>query len=85
MNILQLHLLQKLNTKNKKTKKNHTHEEALKILTSKQMLQRLPIPVAQVKAGFISENLLINIRQIICSLYQAKEITKKFYNSKGML
>ena len=49
------------------------------------MLQRLPIPVAQVKAGFISENLLINIRQIICSLYQAKEITKKFYNSKGML
>ena len=53
----------------------------LKILTPKQMLQRLPIAVAQVKAGNASENLLNEIRQIINSLYRAKEITKKVYNN----
>ena len=41
----------------------------IKILTSKQMLQRLPIALAQVKAGNTSENLLSEIRQIIYSLY----------------
>ena len=45
------------------------------------MLQRLPIAVAQVKAGNTSENLLNEIRQIIYSLYRAKEITKKVYNN----
>ena len=44
------------------------------------MLQRLPIAHAQVKAGNNSENLLNQIRQIIYSLYQSKEITKKVYN-----
>ena len=53
----------------------------LKILTSKQMLQRLPIALAQVKAGNNSENLLNEIRQIVYSLYQSKEITKKVYNN----
>ena len=53
----------------------------LKILTPKQMLQRLPIALAQVKAGNNSEKLLNEIRQIIYSLYQAKEITKKVYNN----
>ena len=49
----------------------------LKILTPKQMLQRLPIVLAQVKGGNNSENLLNEIRQIVYSLYQSKEITKK--------
>ena len=49
----------------------------LKILTSKQMLQRLPIVLAQVKAGNNSESLLNEIRQIVYSLYQSKQITKK--------
>ena len=44
------------------------------------MLQRLPIVLAQVKTGSTSENLLNEIRQIIYSLYRAKEITKKVYN-----
>ena len=43
-----------------------------KILTPKQMLLRLPIALAQVKAGNTSEDLLNEIRQIICSLYWAK-------------
>ena len=55
--------------------------KSFKILTPKQMLQRLPIAFAQIKAGNTSENLLNEIRQIIYSLYQAKEITKKVYNN----
>ena len=45
------------------------------------MLQRLPIALAQVKVGNKSENLLNKIKQIMYSLYQAKEITKKVYNN----
>ena len=53
----------------------------LKILTPKQMLLRLPIALAQVKAGNNSESLLNEIRQIVYSLYQSKQITKKVYNN----
>ena len=53
----------------------------LKILTAKQMLQRLPITLAQVKAGNNLENLLNEIRQIVYSLHQSKEITEKVYNN----
>ena len=45
------------------------------------MLQRLPIALAQVKAGKTSQNLLNEIRQIMYALYQAKEIPKKVYNN----
>ena len=47
----------------------------------KQMQQRLPIAPAQVKAGNNSEILLNEIRQIVYSLYQSKEITKKVCNN----
>ena len=58
------------------------HEgKGLKILTPNQMLKRLPIALAQVKAGNNSESLLNEIRQIVYSLYQSKEITKKVYNN----
>ena len=45
------------------------------------MLQRLPIAFAQLKAGNNSKSLLNEIRQIVYSLYQWKEITKKVYNN----
>ena len=53
----------------------------LKILTPKQMLQRLPIVLAQVKASNNSESLLNGIQKIFYSLYQSKQITKKLYNN----
>ena len=53
----------------------------LKILTPNQMLKRLPITLAQIKAGNNSESLLYEIRQIFYSLYRSKEITKKVYNN----
>ena len=45
---------------------------SIKILTPKQMLQRLPIALAQIKAGNNSVNLLNEVRQIAYSLYQSK-------------
>ena len=55
--------------------------EMLKILTPNQMLKRLLIALAQVKAGNNSESILNEIRQIVYSLYRSKEITKKVYNN----
>ena len=55
-----------------KVKYKIKYGEGLKILTLKQMLQRLQIAIAQVKAGNKSEKLLNEIRKIIYSLYQAK-------------
>ena len=58
----------------------NTNQSELKILTPKQMLQRLPIALAHVKAGNNSGNLLNEVRQIVYYLYQSKQITKKLYN-----
>ena len=55
--------------------------KSLTILTPTQMLQRLPIALAQARAGNNSENLLHEIRQIVYFLYQSKQITKKVYNN----
>ena len=51
--------------------------EGLEISTPNQMLKRLPIALAQIKAGNNLESLLNEIRQIVYSLSQSKEITKK--------
>ena len=45
------------------------------------MFQRLPVGLAQVEAGNNSQNFLNEIRQIVYSLYQSNEITKKVYNN----
>ena len=59
-------------------KKIETKGKGLKILIPKQMLPRLPIALAQVKRGNNSESSLNQIRQIAYSLYQSKQITKKY-------
>ena len=65
-----------------KAKHKAKYRKGLKMLIiSKQKLQRLLIPRAQIKAGNTSENLLNEIHYIIYSLYRAKEITKKAYNN----
>ena len=58
-----------------------TKGTGIKILTPKQMLQRLPIALAQVKASNNSESLLNEIRQIVYSFYKLKQIFKKVYNN----
>ena len=57
---------------------NQRNSKWLNVLIPKQILQRLLIPLAEVKAENLSENLLNEIRQIIHSLYEAKEITKTY-------
>ena len=58
-----------------------TKGTGLKILTLKQMLDRLTIALVQVIAGNTSENLLNEICQIIYSLFWEKEIIQKVYNN----
>ena len=67
-----------LSDANYNVRNNETKGTRLKILAPKQMFQRLPIALAQIKAGNNSESLSNEIRQIVYSLYQ---ITKKVYNN----
>ena len=55
--------------------------EDLKILTPNQMPSRLPITLAQLKAGNNSDKLKNEIRQIFYSLYRSKKLTKQLYKS----
>ena len=65
-----------------KAKNKATKGTGLKTLTPKQMLQMLQrIALAHIKAGNNSRSLLNEIRQIVYSLYQSKEITKKVCNN----
>ena len=52
---------------------------SLKILTPNQMLSRLPITLAQLKAGNNSEKLKNEIRQLLYSLHRSKKLTKQLY------
>ena len=64
---------------NKKNKKKLGY--GLKILTSDQMLSRLPIFLAQLKAGHNSEKFKNEIRQLSYSLYRSKKLTKQLHKS----
>ena len=55
--------------------------QGLKTLTPSQMLSRLPISLAQLKAGNNSEKLKNEIRQLLYSLYRSKNMTKQVYNN----
>ena len=55
--------------------------KGLKILAPNQMLSRLPITLAQLKAGNNSEKLKNKIRQLLYSLYISKKLTKQLYKS----
>ena len=55
--------------------------KGLKILTPNQMLSRLPITLAQLKAGNNSKKLKSEIRQLFYSLYRSKNVTKQMYNN----
>ena len=55
--------------------------QGLKILTPNQMLSRLPVTLAQLKAGNNSEKLKNEIRQLLYSLYRSKKLTKQLYKS----
>ena len=64
-----------------KFNKQNQEGKSLKILTPSQMLSRLPITLAQLKAGNNSEKLKNEIRQLLYSLYRSKNMTKQVYNN----
>ena len=53
----------------------------LKVLTPQQMFTRLPILLVQIKAGNNSQKLKNEIRQLLCSLYWSKKISKTVYKN----
>ena len=55
--------------------------KGLKILTANKLLTRLPVLLAQIKAGNNSFKIKNEIRQILYLLYQHNKITKKVYNN----
>ena len=61
--------------------KQNQQGKGLKILTPNQMLSRLLITLAQLKAGNNSEKLKNEIRQILYSLYCSKNMTKQVYRN----
>ena len=61
------------------TLKEQKQRGGLKILTPNEMLSRLPISLAQLKAGNNSEKLKNEIRQLLYSLYRLKKLTKQLY------
>ena len=61
--------------------KQNQEGKGLKILTPNQMLSRLPITLAELKAGINSEKLKNEIRQLLYSLYRSKNMTKQVYNN----
>ena len=62
-------------------KQNQQKGQGLKILTPNQMLSRLPITLAQLKARNNSDKLKNEIRQLLYSLYRSKNMTKQVYNN----
>ena len=62
-------------------KQNQQKGQGIKILTPKQMLNRLPIALAQSQAGNNSNKLRNEIRQLLYSLYCSKNVTEQIYKS----
>ena len=61
-------------------KRRNQQGQGVKILTPDQMLSRLPITLAQLKAGNDSQKLINEIRQLLYFLYRSKKLTKAIYN-----
>ena len=73
--------IKSLNPEGKGSIVSRAKGEGLKIVTNKQMLNCLPILLAQIQAGNNSKSLKNELRQIIYSLYRSKVLTKTVHNS----
>ena len=71
----------KLESEESSAERRNQQGKGIKILTPNQMLSRLPISLAQLKAGNNSKQLKNEIRQLLYSLYRSKNMTKQVYNN----
>ena len=76
-NLVDLYNLYNLKSGSDTSKKG----EGLKLLTNKQMLNHLPILIAEIQAGNNSKSLKNELRRILYSLYRSKVLTKTVYNN----
>ena len=72
--------MSELESKESAAERRNQQGQGLKILTPDQMLSRLPITLAQLKAGNNSQKLINEIRQLLYSLYRSKKLTKPIYS-----
>ena len=73
--------MSELESEESPAKRRNQQGQGLNILTPNQMLSRLPITLAQLKAGNNSQKLENEIKQLLCSLYCSKKLTKTIYNN----
>ena len=73
--------MSELESEESAAKRRSQQGQGLEILTPDQMLSRLPINLAQLKAGNNSQNFKNEIRQLYYSLYRSKKLTKELYKS----
>ena len=74
-------IMPELESEESAAERRNQQGKGIKILTPNQMLSRLPISLAQLKAGNNSEKLKNEMRQLLYSLYRSKNITKQIYNN----
>ena len=74
-------LLDMPNLESAEQRRRDQQGQGLKILTPEQMIIRLPVLLAQLKAGSNSEKLKNEIRQIVYSLHRSKNLSKTIYNN----
>ena len=74
-------IMPELESEKSAAERRNQEGKGIKILTPNQMLSRLSISLAQLKAGNNSEKLKNEIRQLLYSLYRSKNMTKQVYNN----
>ena len=74
-------IMPKLESEESPAERRNQQGKGIKILTPNQMLSRLPISLAQLKAGNNFKKLKYEIRQLLYSLYRSKNMTKQVYNN----
>ena len=72
--------MSELESEESTTERKYQLRKRLNILKPDQMLSRLPITLAQLKAGNNSQKLINEIRQLLYSLFFLKKLTKTIYN-----
>ena len=74
-------IMPELESEESAAERRNQQGKGIKILTPNQMLSRLPITLAQLKAGNNSDKLKNEMRQLLYSLYRSKNMTKQIYNN----
>ena len=69
--------MSQLESQESPAERRNQQEQGLKILTPDQMLSKLPITLAQLKAGNNSQKLINEIRRLLYSLYRSKNYPKQ--------